>query len=131
MGTITIGNYTVNGKSITIRNGIVTVDGKKLDSKDVKIINIEGEIDVLNIDVCESITVKGNAGEVKTSHGDIKISGDVIDDVKTSQGDIEIGGDVTGNVTNSMGDIKVSGDIYGKPKTSMGDIKGKKIYIER
>ena len=134
-------SISVNGKtyrikkSIYISKGKVIIDGQKVSGdyeNDKEIyIKIEGEVNTLDIDVCESIEITGNVGTAKTSQGDIKIDGDVIADVKTSQGDIEIEGDVNGNVTNNMGDIKVGGDIYGKPKTSMGDIKGKKIYIEK
>ena len=120
----------INGKSIQISKGQIIVDGVKLKDSDVKIINIVGEVETLNADVCESITVEGNVGSVHTAQGDITIKGSAIEGVKTNQGDINVGESIIGNATTNMGDIKVEGDIFGKPKTSMGDIKGKKIYIE-
>ena len=131
--TIKINGMTITtgGKSIVVNNGKVIVDGKPIGlNKDDKVFKIEvhGDVDVLDVDVCEYIKVVGNVGDVKTSQGDIDIEGDVMDTVTNSQGNIKIGGDLNGNAKNSMGSIKAGGDIFGDPKTSMGDIKGKKIY---
>ena len=122
-----------SGSKINITNGKVIIDGKRVDTGDAKEIKIEvhGDIDVLDVDVCEYVTVDGNVGDVKVSQGDITIKGSAMDKVTNSQGNINIGGDLNGDAKNSMGNIKADGNIYGKPKTSMGSIKGEKIYIER
>ena len=121
------------GKSISITDGKVIIDGKRVDTGNAKEIKIEvhGDIEVLDVDICDYVTVDGNVGDVKLSQGDITIKGSAMDSVTNSQGDITIGGDLNGDAKNSMGNIKAGGNIYGKPKTSMGDIKGEKIYVEK
>ena len=121
------------GDNIVVSNGKITIDGKRVDTDDAKEIKIEvhGDIDVLDVDVCEYVTVEGNVGDVKVSQGNVTINGNAMDKVTNSQGNITIAGDLNGDAKNSMGDIKAGKNIYGKPKTSMGSIKGEKIYIER
>ena len=121
------------GKSISTTDGKVIIDGKRVDTGNTKEIKIEvhGDIEVLDVGICDYVTVDGNVGDVKLSQGDITIKGSAMDSVTNIQGDITIGGDLNGDARNSMGNIKAGGNIYGKPKTSMGDIKGEKIYVEK
>jgi uncharacterized protein (DUF342 family) len=130
---VRVNGITYKGDSIVISNGKVKIDGKRVDTGDAKEIKIEvhGDIDLLDVDVCEYVTVEGNVGDIKVSQGDITVNGNVMDNVTNSQGDITIAGDLNGDAKNSMGNIKAGKNIYGKPKTSMGSIKGEKIYIER
>ena len=131
--TIKINGVTITtgGKSLVVSDGKVIVDGKTMNTEDEKIINIEvhGDIDKIDVDVCRQIEVEGNVGDVRTSQGNITINGSAMDTVTNSQGSIKIEGDVNGDVKNSMGTVKAGGNIYGKVKTSMGSIKGQKIYV--
>ena len=133
MGTNIVNGIKYKGDSIVVSNSKIFIDGKRVDIGDAKEIKIEvhGDIDVLDVDVCEYVTVEGNVGDVKVSQGNVTINGNVMDKVTNSQGNITIAGDLNGDAKNSMGDIKAGKNIYGKPKTSMGSIKGEKIYIER
>jgi hypothetical protein len=123
--SIRINGRNIGGRnSIVIVNGKVIVDGLDVTPENEKQITIEvtGDIASIEADVCEKITVTGNAGGVKTSQGDINVGGNVNGDVKTSQGNIDIEGSVTGDVKTSQGNIKVKGTVSGKASTSMGNV---------
>ncbi len=100
------GMSVVAGRSIIITNGRVVVDGKDVTGDDTKIINIEiqGNVDELSADVCNSITVSGSAGRVKTQSGNIRC-GDVAGSVQTMSGDVSCG-KVSGDVSTMSGDIE-------------------------
>ncbi len=126
MAQIIINNTKHIGSQININNGNITIDGKKITiDNDEKQINISvvGDISDLSVDSCEKIDIKGNVKKVKTSSGDIDITGDVLEDIQTSSGDIDISGNVNGNVQTSSGDVKCSGDIQGSVRTMSGNIK--------
>jgi len=103
--------YRYNGK-ISIVNGDVLVNGKKVENyeeleKDQKHINIEiqGEVEKIDVDVCDTITVNGNVKNVKTMSGDVYVKGDIEGDIKTMSGDVDCG-NVAGDVSSMSGDIK-------------------------
>lgn len=99
--------YTSNG-SIVITNGRVILDGKEVTTEEsTKIINIviKGSVDVLEIDNCNYVQVKGNCGSVKTISGDIECDGEVLGDVSSVSGKIECFGDVKGSIRSISGDI--------------------------
>lgn len=97
--------------SITITNGKISVDGKPLseievvdpDEKEINI-TIEGNIERLEVDYCNTIKVTGNAKRVKTNQGDIEVGGDVSGDIHTNMGDITCG-NVEGDCHTNMGSI--------------------------
>jgi DNA polymerase/3'-5' exonuclease PolX len=116
--SITIRNIHVNGRvihnikgDVTIVNGKMLVNGKPLEEydeaiKDEKVVNItiEGDVERLEVDTCETITVKGNAKRIKTNMGDIEIGGDVSGDVHTNMGSITCG-KIEGDCHTNMGSI--------------------------
>jgi len=106
MGSIIIGNCNVQGRNIVIQNGTVIVDGQRVEiPESEKIINIQAEnLESLRVDYCNSITVKGNTGNVEVSQGKISIGGTVKGDVHISQGNVDCG-NIEGNVSVSMGNI--------------------------
>lgn len=112
------------GRNVVISNGKVIVDGKDVTPGDEKQINIEvtGDVDTIEVDTCEKISVTGNTGRITTSQGDINVGGDVHGDAKTSQGSIEVEGSVGGNVKTSQGSIRVRGAVSGNATTSMGNV---------
>lgn len=91
---ITRGRVIINGKDVT--------DEETGQSKQISI-SIEGDVHALAVDVCDQITVNGNAGTVSTQTGDVRC------------------GDVSGNVTTHTGDIKCKA-IGGSASTHTGDI---------
>lgn len=106
MSTIRINNNSYVGNSITITNGKVIIDGKDVTPESKAItISVEGNIDNLNVDACDKVTVSGNATKVKTMSGDVEIHGDVSGDVKTMSGDVDCG-NIGGSVSTMSGDVK-------------------------
>lgn len=118
-------SYSGNG-SISIVNGKVIVDGKRIDSEDSKTINITilGDIKDLNIDYCETISVSGTVGDLQTTSGDVNCK-DISGDVQSTSGNIECG-NVNGSVKTVSGNVRAN-EISGSTKTVSGDIKTNKI----
>ena len=108
-GTVIIGgnikNSSIEGNSVSIINNKIFVDGKEIETEE-KVINIivEGNLDKLEVDCCNSIKVNG-----------------ITKDIEVSNGNIAISGDVKGNVNNVNGNI-IAKVINGNCKTINGDI---------
>lgn len=108
-GTVIIGgnikNSSIEGNSVSIINNKIFVDGKEIETEE-KVINIivEGNLDKLEVDCCNSIKVNG-----------------VTKDIEVSNGNIAISGDVKGNVNNINGNI-IAKVINGNCKTTNEDI---------
>jgi hypothetical protein len=111
----------IAGRNIVINNGKIIIDGVDVtpDSKQITI-QITGNVDLLDVDVCEKITIAGEVGDIKTGAGDIEC-GNVKNDVSTASGDVKCN-DVTGNVNTMSGDVKAK-NISGKVSTMSGDIE--------
>lgn len=99
-------------KGVTIRNGKLIIDGVENSdfneaTKDQKVIHItiDGNVDHLDVDCCDTIKIHGSAKHVKTNMGDITVEGDVDGDVHTNMGDIHCV-DVGGDVRTNMGNIR-------------------------
>ena len=110
-GTVIIGgniknsSISIEGNNVSIINNKIFVDGKEIETEE-KVINIivEGNLDKLEVDCCNSIKVNG-----------------VTKDIEVSNGNIAISGDVKGNVNNVNGNI-IAKVINGNCKTKNGDI---------
>lgn len=102
---IRINNKTFKGKSITITDNKVIIDGKDV-TPDAKAINIviEDSIDSINADNCESITVYGDCHSVQTMSGDVECR-NITGNVKTMSGDVDAH-NISGSVQTMSGDIK-------------------------
>ena len=85
-------------------------------------IQVTGNIDTLHIDYCNKLSISGDVNSVKTSSGDVEISGSNSGSVKTSSGEVEIGGNVGGDVETSSGNVRC-GNIQGRVSTNSGNIK--------
>lgn len=125
MATFKINGKSIQGSNIVIINGKVIVDGKGVQSDD-KIINItiEGNVEKMDVDVCNTISVKGEVNDVQTKSGDIEVHGNVKGSVSSMSGDVEIGGDVGGNASSTSGDI-ICKNVSGNVSTMSGDITHK------
>lgn len=108
----------INGKthtykgSLTVINGKFFVDGKEVTDwseleKDQQHIDIkiEGDVERIQVDTCDTISITGNCNRVKTVSGDVEIGGDVDGDVESVSGDINCG-NVSGDVKTVSGDIR-------------------------
>jgi hypothetical protein len=117
----TINNRGYNGKSISIINNKIIIDGVDVtpNSKTINI-TIDGNVDNLSVDVCNNIIVNGDVNKLTTSSGDIDCD-DVLGDIKTISGEIECG-KVGGNISTISGDVKCK-NVTGNVKTNSGNIK--------
>jgi len=119
-----INGRTITGNNIVMVGGKITVDGKRIDleNKDEKIINIEiqGDVNNLEIDYCKNINIVGNVNSIDSASGNIKVSG-VSESVKSTSGDIDVNGDVGGDINTKSGDVECK-NVKGKVKTISGDV---------
>jgi len=110
MASISVNGVTISGsgRSVVIRDGKVIVDGKDATPADAKEINItvNGNVDKVEADACQTISVTGEVGNVKTLSGDVTVTGDVKGSVQTMSGDVDCGGSVAGSVSTMSGDVK-------------------------
>lgn len=109
-----------HGEKVSIAGGKVLIDGTEVASEASKLqIHIEGNIQQLQVDAAQSITVSGSAGDVRTHSGDVKC-GAVSGSVQTESGDVSCG-DVGGSVATSSGDIQAQA-IQASARSDSGDI---------
>lgn len=113
-----MGTIVINGKklhyegSLTVINGKYFVNGKEVTdwnelAKDQKQVNIEihGDVEKIDVECCDQITITGNVKKVKTTSGDVEIHGDVDGDVESVSGSIECG-NVGGDARTISGNIR-------------------------
>lgn len=106
MANININGENITGRSITINNNRVIIDGVD-HTPDSKIITITVTGDVDKIDASSGdVTVNGNSGGISTMSGDVDVTGNVDGSVKTMSGDVDCSGSISGNVSTLSGDIK-------------------------
>jgi cytoskeletal protein CcmA (bactofilin family) len=121
--TVIVDGNRYEGNSLLITSdGAIIVDGEVKGQRSKSLnISIQSEhIDSLEVE-SGSIMVEGNVGKLKTTHGDVEVTGDVSGGVETVDGDVEISGNVTGDVTTTQGDIECR-KIEGSASTVQGDI---------
>lgn len=101
---VNINGVSYKGSSVSISNGVISIDGKKVNTSD-KVISIvvEGNLGKLVVDDCNRIEVKGSCGSAETMSGDVNC------------------GDISGNVETMSGDIYAN-NVSGKAETMSGDI---------
>lgn len=107
MNTISINGVTITQSgSVVVSNGKVFVNGKDV-TPDAKEVNIEisGNVEKLHVDACTKVSIKGDAGVVSTTSGDVEIGGNVSGSVQTVSGDVDCG-NIGGSVSTVSGDIK-------------------------
>lgn len=118
---ITINGQVYNGSSLSIVNGVISIDGKNVITPSEKIINISvnGNIDELRVGSCQKVEVSGDVKNLQTTSGDV-VCGNVTNSVQTTSGDVECDS-VGGNVSTVSGDVKCE-EIKGRVSTVSGDI---------
>ena len=105
---VTVNGVTYTGnRSVAVGNGRVVIDGKDVtpDAKQISIA-VHGNVERLQVDSCEKISVTGDVGSVSTQTGDV-----------------DVGGNISGSVQTQTGDVDCAGSIGGKDSTQTGDIK--------
>jgi len=100
-----VSGMVVNG-DLCISNGRVTVNGKQIYAGEEKNITIEivGDVKSLEVDVCNTLNITGNAGAIKTVSGDVRCGGDVAGSVSTVSGDVRCS-KIAGSVSTVSGDV--------------------------
>jgi len=118
--TITVNGQTFVGNNVSVVNGEVIVDGKKVAAPEGKVINIavQGDIESLKVDR-GSVNVTGSVGSVAVTQGDVECGG-VKGKVEIDQGNLECG-DIFGDVSVNMGNV-VAGTIHGSVTAKMGKV---------
>jgi flagellar basal body rod protein FlgF len=105
---IIIGDKIISGRNLTISNGRIIVDGVDITSglPDQKTINIQvdGDIETIKADVCQTIKVNGKVGQIQSQSGDVEC-GDVGGSISTMSGDVDCG-NVSGSISTMSGDVK-------------------------
>lgn len=120
-GVVTINGQTFTGKNISIRDGVITIDGKVVDpNADQVTTDADGNKVVTKWRVTP-ITINGDVGKVQVTSGTINITGNVTGDVNTTSGDIDVKGNVDGSVRTVSGNV-TTGAIKGDAITTSGDI---------
>lgn len=108
MNSIKINGMTITGgRNITVMNNRVFIDGKDVtpDAKEIRI-EVAGNVERLEADVCSTISISGDVGNVATQSGDVNVQGSIRGSVSTMSGDVDSGGPIGGNVSTMSGDIK-------------------------
>lgn len=102
----------VGGMNLTLSGNVLTVNGKRInldDEKDKNIsIVVEGNVDRLEADACDDLTIKGDVQNVKTASGDVKVGGDIKGAVQTMSGDVSARAITSGNISTMSGDVRVT-----------------------
>ena len=103
---VTINGISYSGNNVFVSGNKIIIDGKDVtpDAKTITI-QVDGNIDNLSVDVCNSISITGSVGKIKTQSGDVNIGGDVQGNVETLSGDVDAF-IIHGNVKTMSGDIK-------------------------
>lgn len=92
VGKCIINGKSYSGKSITMINGKVFVDGKGVD------------VDRVDISSANNILIKGKVNKVNTTSGSIEC-GDVTGDVRTVSGSVDCG-NVSGDIDTVSGSVR-------------------------
>lgn len=94
---MTINGKTYTGTNIMMKNGIVYVDGKAVDDKELQ--------------QAKTIIINGDVEKIESYGGDVNVTGDVTH-IKTGAGDVHISGDAYGNIETGAGDVKIKGSKF-------------------
>lgn len=106
--SVYVNGKLVTGKTISVDNGVVMVDGKRLDA--------DGGYQHLKIEIHGNV-----AGNVKTNTGDVHVTGDT-SAVTTMSGDVDVGGNVNGSASTMSGNVTVHGKLRGDASSMSGKV---------
>jgi hypothetical protein len=95
-----------SGRSVSVVNGNVIIDGRRIDVEPASVYNIvvEGNVEEVSGDFAK-IEVKGNAESIKTMSGSARVEGAVAGSVSTMSGSVSVRGSVGGSVSTMSGNI--------------------------
>jgi hypothetical protein len=125
---IVINNKSYSGQNISVSRNRIYIDGIEItdssisDAKEINI-SVNGDINELSVDACNSIEITGNVNKATSGSGDINCAS-ILNGARTGSGDIE-SDLISGDVSTGSGDVKCT-TITGSVRTGSGDIKYKK-----
>lgn len=119
--TISVNGRTFQGNTVSIVNGDIIVDGKKVDSPDEKeiTITITGNVKELHLD-SGTINLEGDVGDLHVAHGKVGIQGDVKGGANIKHGNLECD-NIFADVEVTHGNVRAA-TIHGAVSTKMGNI---------
>ena len=92
---VIINGVSYAGNSVSISGNKILIDGINVtpDAKEITV-QVDGNIESIDIDSCNSFLMNGSAGRVRSTNGDIEINGNVRcgavgGSVKTKNGNIK------------------------------------------
>ena len=97
-------------KNMTIKGHDITIDGMPIDEyfgrNEIVVVNItiNGNVEKLKADSCETITIYGDVERIDTMSGKVYVSGNVKGDVETMSGSV-IASKIYGDVSTTSGNI--------------------------
>lgn len=106
MNTVVINGNTYSGNNIVVKNGKVLIDGNDVtpETKEINI-SVEGNIESLKVDSCNTVNVTGSVTNVSTVSAKVKVTGDVAGGIQTVSGNVDCG-DVGGSINSVSGNIR-------------------------
>jgi len=103
-----VNGVSYQGTNVQVNaNGDVVIDGEKVTTAAIVNISVFGDVDVIQQGSGKT-TVTGNAHNISTGSGDVRIEGSVSGNVQTGSGDVIVSGGIKGNVKTGSGDIMLS-----------------------
>lgn len=97
-------------KNMIINNGKITVDGMSIEEwnnrNEILVVNItiNGDIESLEADSCDTISINGNANNVVSKNGDVSVSGNIEGNAESKNGNITAN-TIQGNAETKNGNI--------------------------
>lgn len=99
-----------NIRNMTIQDGRTIIDGIPIEEwnnrNEILVVNItiNGDIDSLDVDSCDTITINGNAANVNTKNGNVRVSGNIEGNAESKNGNITAN-TIKGNAETKNGNI--------------------------
>lgn len=105
-----VNRHFSNVKNMTINNGKIIVDGMPIEKwnnrNEILVVNItiNGDIESLEADSCDTISINGNANNVISKNGDVSVSGNIEGNAESKNGNITAN-TIQGNAETKNGNI--------------------------
>ena len=119
--TITVNGRSFKGSSLSIVNGTIVIDGKKVLEPVEKeiIVTITGDVKDLYLD-SGKITMEGDVGRLEVNHGKVEMTGDVKENVSVKHGNLSCD-NIYSDVEVNHGNVRAV-TIHGATSVKMGNI---------
>lgn len=105
-----VNKHFSNVKNMTINNGKITIDGMSIEEwnnrNEILVVNItiNGDVESIEADSCDTISIKGNANNVISKNGNVSVSGNIKGNAESKNGNITAN-TIQGNAETKNGNI--------------------------